>query len=361
MFHPPTLPFSISTPLNRAHLFEAWSQINAGVLQKGQGSGLGLSLVKLLIALMGGTISVDTVEGKGAFFTLSIPSRATAKARNLKMKGDRPLEGVSILVVEEIEIVRKVITKMLSVQGGAVTAVPSVAEAVKVAAEQQKGIRFDLVLIDNDSATKEASVDSFLSLRETTIFGVGRGMKSEEIEGILFLKNFVQKFASEFMSRTGAVAIIPKPVKLETLLSAMKKHNIGSDGKACIISGSDVAATNVDTKSAITNLRILVVDDVDIVRSVMQRLLTHKGAIISTARDGADALQKVEDGATAGRPFDLVLMDKEMPGLDGYEACDKMPTGTSVFGMTGNAMTEVFFFWENQILFPISHSIFKGH
>ncbi len=310
-------------------LFDRFSQADSSTSRRHGGTGLGLAICSQLAALMGGTIGVESRLGEGSNFWFTVKlERGSRKAQH----GRQPkhsLEDRRALVVDDLPINREIVTKQLAAAGMTVTAVCDAAQALAALdAARAAGQAFDVALIDHMMPGTDGITLARLIRRAPAHDGVR-----------LLLASSSAIFAE---GTGGTLALfdlcLPKPVHQSVLLDAITGLWPTPDAKPTKKEKS-MSSPAPENDGIAPPIRILVVEDNKINQLLICKLLDKKGHRVDVAANGIEAVEAVR-----ARPYDLVLMDIQMPEMDGIEATQairalpeeaaKLP----IIAMTANAL-----------------------
>jgi two-component system sensor histidine kinase/response regulator len=287
-------------------IFEAFTQADASTTRKYGGTGLGLAISSRLVKMMGGRIWVESELGKGSTFhftaRLGIPATPTVKRAPAKHAS---LRGVHVLVVDDNATNRHILGGVLGcfemqpvlVDGG-VAALAALHEAQRV------GNPFPLVLTD----AQMPEMDGFTL--------VERIREDPSLAGatIMMLTSSGQRGDAARCRELGVAAYLTKPIGQADLLDALLRL-VGSGDKAA---GHPRLLTRHSLRESRRQLRVLLAEDNPVNRQLVIRLFEKRGHVVVAAHNGREAVALLENPATG--PFDAVLMDVQMPEMDGFQA-----------------------------------------
>ncbi|WP_372799016.1 response regulator, partial [Pontiella sp.] len=282
-------------PEMQTAIFREFSQADASISRTHGGTGLGLTISHRLVDLMDGSIWVESEEGMGSTFCFDLRLRLPRDRSPLPQPGHE-LNGLRILLVDDGRQEREVITLLLRDLGLDVCAVDSGETALQALEEAE--VPFDLVLSD---VLMEGINGIMLKVRIEQIYGpesappviLMTGKGTEEVARITgrHIENFLFKPFTQKRMR-------------ESIIDALGKER----------SHAQSAAASTDT-AALNGIRVLLVEDQEPNRLVATELLESEGVVVEPALSGEAAITAVQTSR-----YDLILMDIQMPGMDGYEA-----------------------------------------
>jgi len=287
-------------PHKQKLIFEAFSQADGSTARKFGGTGLGLTISKRLVEMMGGRIWVESVEGKGSAFQF------TAKLSVGKMVGPPQamapvaLVGLNVLVVDDNGTNRRILQEMLKNWGMKPTAVESGAAALECVKQTQAS--FALILTD----VNMPDVDGFTLLEQLR---QGPGLPAEA--KVIVLTSAGQRGDAARCRRLGVEAYLTKPVSQSEVFECIVRVLGRSQSPA----GSAALITHHTLREGKRRLHVLLAEDNAVNRRLATLLLEKHGHRVTVTANGREALAALDQ-----ENFDLVLMDVQMPEMDGIEA-----------------------------------------
>ncbi len=285
-----------------ARLFQPFSQVDASDTRRHGGAGLGLAICKRLVELMGGEIGCDSERGRGSRFWFT--ARFGAVPATTHRLAPRATSGLSALVVDDNPTTREVFGGMLESLNFDV----SLADTAETALTRLAGAEppFDLLLID----WKLPGMDGIAAVREIARRQLRR-------PAVVMATAYGDDSLLRAAGEVGIEVFLHKPISPSTLYDAAMTA-LGASRGARLGSGS-AGATPLQGLRFAEGAKVLLVEDNEINRQVASELLAAAGLASDAAGNGLEALARLESGH-----YDAVLMDVQMPEMDGIEATRRL-------------------------------------
>lgn len=306
----------------KEHIFEPFTRAEDSRISKIQGTGLGMAISQNIIHLMNGSLTVKSELYKGSRFTVTVPLK-------LQKDTDKPLEGMTgkrVLAAgenqEECENVCNLLNN-LGMVGSWVLSGSKMVEEILLA--QEKGEGYSAVLID----WKELQPEVMTAAKKIQ---AQLGLKAPVMIAVAY--NYAE--ISEELIEAGITFFVSKPLFRANLLQIFKNLGDSIENKYMI---------REDKKNRLEGKQLLIVEDNALNLEIVQELLKMQGALTDTACDGREAVEKFR-GSRIGH-YDAILMDIQMPVMNGYEASvciramqRKDAATVPIIALTANAFSE---------------------
>ncbi len=306
------------------HIFEPFERESSTTKTGIQGTGLGMAITRNIVEMMGGTISVQSEKGKGSEFRVELSLKLQDAEKNAAQI--KELEGLRAIVVDDDSDSCESVTRMLGQIGMRAEWTTSGKEAVRRAkSAQDEGDAYHTYIIDWQMP-EMSGIETCRRIRAA----VGRDAP------IIILTAYDWADIEEEAKKAGVTAFCAEPLFMSDLKAALLAANHLTEKE------SEASSW---TEADFTGKRILLVEDNELNREIAQAILEETGFTVETAPDGTDAVDMVRRAAEYY--YDAVLMDVQMPVMDGYEATrtiralPRQDVGSlPIIAMTANAMEE---------------------
>jgi polar amino acid transport system substrate-binding protein len=308
------------TPEQQSRLFQSFSQADAGTTRKYGGTGLGLAISKQLVEMMAGRIWVESVAGQGSTFAFEI----TLGEQEIKPTSLRQFPDKKVLIVDDTPSWQKILTRLLKGFNISVTTADSGEEAIAMLCGQNQD--FDLVLMD----WKMPGLDGIETTKRI------REQCQSLPPTIIMVSAYRQESLLNAAKEQGIEIFLQKPVN-PSLLYTVIMEAFGEKIK----SEYHKTAQTSSLKNELTTLygsTILLAEDNSMNREIVHGMLAHSGILIVDAVNGREAVKMVD---AEPDKYELILMDIQMPEMDGYEATSLIRMKNSsipIVALTANAL-----------------------
>lgn len=298
-------------PQHRAAVFESFHQVDGSMSRSRGGSGLGLAITKQLVQLMGGRIDVESEVGRGSRFWFTARLRKSEAEATAPRGARRLVRPLTALLVDANAVSAHVMLQYLGAWGVDAAVAASIDG---IGAKLAGGHEPDVVILDNKDPGSVAA---------DLIAGIPRGRSGRRPE-IILLTAIDSLLSDESAANAGAFAILSKPVRPSELFDALASIAAGSQSSHMF---QWLSRRSVSDARPRFDARVLVAEDNAVNQDVATAILMSIGCRVITVPNGRAAVE-----AFARERFDVVLMDCEMPEMDGFEASQRIRESESRAG-----------------------------
>jgi len=296
-------------------IFDPFTREDTRVSHEIQGTGLGMAITKSLVDLMGGAIKVESKLGEGSTFTVELELCIHKQEDDPKFWVNHRI-GRMIVVDDDEDVCRNVV-KTMEKAGVSTDYATNGASAVQMV-RSATDTPYDLILLD-------------WKMPEMSGLETARQIRESHKTPILVLTAYDWSDIEQEAVAIGVNSFMPKPFFMSTFKEAIRR--VMSSGEK----------TRHEETCDVKGKRVLVVDDIEVNRIILIKILSTLGAECDIAEDGRQAVEKFE----SSEGYDLILMDVQMPGMNGYEATRAIRAGSHpmaktvpIIAMTANAFVD---------------------
>ncbi|WP_051327321.1 PAS domain S-box protein [Desulfatibacillum aliphaticivorans] len=311
-------------------LFAPFTQMDASTTREYGGTGLGLSICKRLVQLMNGEIGVSSRPGEGATFWFSLPFQRQRQSR--EPLATASIQGRKILIVDDNATNRRLLSVLLETWGCRHEEAPDAQNAllkIKKAALEEKE-PYSLIITDMQMPLMDGEE-------------LGRLIKNDPdlaSSSLLMMTSIANRGDAARLSEIGFSAYLTKPIKQSVLFDCLQTV-LGADTIPRPKEPKPIITRHAIAEAKKRRYRLLLVEDNLVNRKVALSILDNLGFRTDAVSNGLEAISALEN-----QPYDLVLMDCQMPELDGYEATKRIRSaesrvlnqGIPIIAMTAHAM-----------------------
>ncbi len=315
------------TEEQKGKLFQAFSQADTSTTRKYGGTGLGLTICKRLVNMMGGEIWVESEPGKGSEFIFTAKFGLARKISRKRLEPSVDLRGMRVLVVDDNASSREILQSLLETMSFEVTVAASGEEGIAELEKAAKSRPYKLVVMDwrmpgMDGIKASAVIKKHPNLPQKPKIIIATAYGREEV--------------MQRSEQVGADGFLLKPVSQSMLFDTI----MVAFGKEAAEREHVVQASGTDEieLQKIHGARVLLAEDNEINQQVAEEILQQAGLVVSIANNGKEALEMV-----GAEKFDVVLMDIQMPVMGGFEATQAIRNDARfkdlpIIAMTAHAM-----------------------
>ncbi len=319
------------------HLFESFTQADSSTTRQYGGTGLGLTICRKLTQLMGGSISVTSTPGKGSnFFFNVILEKSQTSHDNTWLETAIP-EGITVLIIDDNAINREIFQSLLTQWQVETITADGVDQAISIC---QQSIPVDVILVDSNMPDK----NGYQFAREY------HKLPHEPKAPLILVSSSMEDTNQQRLQNAGFSGSLLKPLPPNDLYATLQ---IVAGNKQLPFINEHLLKTKPNLTAApkkslpTFNHRLLLVEDNSINQEVVLEMLAGIGIVSEVAGNGLEAIEALNRSQKDGQPlFDLILMDCQMPEMNGFDASQKIRAGVAgsayqkvpIIALTANAL-----------------------
>ena len=295
------------TPEQQARLFHSFTQADSSTTRRFGGTGLGLAISKQLVEMMGGHIGVESSPGQGTTVTFTLMLQADDAAPSVQDMPSPELKRLRVLIADDNPASREILQAMFTAWSMNVDVVASGKEVLgALVTAAADAVPYDLVLMD----WRMPDMNGIETAR-----AIRRDLYLAKVPSVFLVTAHGHDEVRAEAETANIAAVLIKPIAPATMLATMNTL-FGAEQSGP--PADDAQAATVPMVAAhLRGLRVLVAEDNQINREIAIELLMDAGLQVEVAENGCIALERIRDAA---EPFDAILMDVQMPEMDGIEA-----------------------------------------
>lgn len=318
------------TPDQSERLFEPFTQADVSTTRQYGGTGLGLTICKRLVEQMGGTIRVESKKHVGSEFIFDVRLKRGRENASRLTAIRRKFDGLKILLVDDSPVALEILSEMLGELACSVDSVDSAENALTLMERVSRRQPYDLIITD----WRMPGMDGVELARRIRM--------NDELTRhtpIILFTSFTPELTALYPAAEHWDALLIKPASPSMLIDALMTA-LGESAPKHLTADARPSEDTPRQVPEFAGIRVLLVEDNEINRQVARELIADRAVEVITAVNGKEALEAVRN-----EPFDAVLMDCQMPVMDGYEATRSIRAiehlkQLPIIAMTANALPE---------------------